>query len=552
VRRILIFCVCLGVLALSITLGPNAYRKWRSNRAYQNAEAAYAQQKDREALLGLRESLQSNPDNLAATRLMAGIMEKRHSPSSVFWQRRLSQLAPNEIEPRLAWLREAIALRDRNLARAALESFPPDQRNTALFHHLASSEALLRKDWKAAQLEASEADRLDPGNPVLELNLASVCLQSEDAGVVAEAQKMLAAMQQKEKTSVAATRVLIADALRRNNLNRAAELSRILLPSSAANFEDHLQYLTALEGLRDPGSASELKALRSEAGQDTGKNIRLVEWLLTHEKPAEAQIHLLQLTPVLLEDPLIRILRAATDAALGQWDTLDRRLKHENWEDNDYVRLAYLSRAAKESGRETETLGYWNAACKDASESPYGFYVLASTVQQWPHWEDETRDLLWNIADGYRYPVWALSQLHNYYLAKGDTRSLLRVAKRWKEVQPSDPVINNLAQYSLLMKQDGTLATTLARENYNRHPEDPAYVSTYAFALDQAGRTAEALKLMSQLKPEYFQIPEICAYQAYFLAKSGKAREAQEFRNKAKKAFLLPEEKELFEKAFAE
>lgn len=550
-RKILIFCVSLGVLVLALLLGPEHYRKWRAERAFHNAGAALARNRDREALLSLWEALQSDPGNVPATRLMAGILEKQKSPAAVLWNRRLSQLSPGEVEPRLAWLRGALGLRDAAMAAAALESFPENQRRGALFHHLASSEALLRKDWAQAEFHASEAVRLDPDNPVLELNLASVRLQSGYPAVVAQAQAMLAALQKKEKSSVAATRVLITDALRRRDFARAAELSRILLPSSSAGFDDRLQFLSALDGTGSPETGTVLRELQTEAGSDTWKSVRLLEWLLGHQRAGEARSFIRQLPPALLENPSVRVLRASADAAQGQWEALEQRLQSENWEDNDYLRQAFAARALKETRQEGAARTEWNGACRSASKIPHGFYILASTTQAWPNWEDETRELMWMIAGGYRYPVWALGRLHGYYLSKGDTRALLRVAKRWKEVQASDPVLNNFAQYSLLLNQDLTLATAIARKNSDNHPGDPGYASTYAFALNRTGKNTEALEVMSRLKPEAWRIPELCFYQAVFLAQAGRREEAEAFRKKAEGAALLPEEKELWEKAFS-
>lgn len=549
-RKILILCVSLGVLVLAFALGPERYRKWRAERAFENAEAALARNRDREALLSLREALQSDPENLPATRLMAGILEKQKSPAALLWNRRLSQLAPGEAAPRLAWLREALARRDPAMAAAALESFPENQRRGALFHHLASSEALLRKDWPRAELHASEAVRLDPDNPVLELNLASVRLQSNYPAVVAQAQSMLVAMQKKEKSSAAATRVLITDALRRKDFARAADLSRMLLPSSSAGFDDRLQFLSALHGMGAPETGTALNETQAEAGTDTWKNIRLLEWLLVHQRLAEAQAFIRQFPPALQENPFIRLLHASTDAAQGQWKDLSERLQQENWEDNDYFREAFLARAFKELHQESSSGNEWASACKAAAKIPHGFYLLASTTLAWPDWEDETRGLMWLIADGYRYPVWALGQLHSYYLAKGDTRSLLRVAKRWKEVQPGDAVLNNFAQYALLLQQDLPLAAAIARKNFEKHPGDPGYASTYAFALNRSGKNAEALQVMSGLRPEAWKSPEICFYQAVFLAQAGRRDEALALRKKAEGASLLPEERALLEKAF--
>jgi len=80
VRKILILCVSIGILTLAFMLGPKAYRKWRAERAFHNAETALARNREKEALLSLQEALQSDPENLPATRMISNLLEKKTVP----------------------------------------------------------------------------------------------------------------------------------------------------------------------------------------------------------------------------------------------------------------------------------------------------------------------------------------------------------------------------------------------------------------------------------------------------------------------------------------
>jgi Flp pilus assembly protein TadD len=90
---------------------------------------------------------------------------------------------------------------------------------------------------------------------------------------------------------------------------------------------------------------------------------------------------------------------------------------------------------------------------------------------------------------------------------------------------------------------------TVAHDVYEKDPKNPAYVSTYAYALHTAGDTKKALKVLETLTPEQLHTPEIAAYYGIFLAAAGDQARAVEFLDLGEKATLLPPEKVLLEKA---
>jgi Flp pilus assembly protein TadD len=109
-------------------------------------------------------------------------------------------------------------------------------------------------------------------------------------------------------------------------------------------------------------------------------------------------------------------------------------------------------------------------------------------------------------------------------------------------------VQNNFAQLSLLLNLNADRGQKIAREVYEQDPKNPAYASTYAFALHVAGDTKKGLKILETLTPEQLHKPEIAAYYGILLAAAGDAR-AAEFLDLGEKATLLPQEKALIEKA---
>jgi predicted Zn-dependent protease len=110
-------------------------------------------------------------------------------------------------------------------------------------------------------------------------------------------------------------------------------------------------------------------------------------------------------------------------------------------------------------------------------------------------------------------------------------------------------VQNNFAQLSLLLNLNIDRGQKAAREVYEKDPKNPAYVSTYAFALYSAGDSKRAQKVLETLPPEELRKPEMAAYYGVILAAAGDRARASEFLGLGEKASLLPQEKALLEKA---
>src|SRR5215472_9826499 len=87
-----------GILILAGTglyfLGRPAYRHYREKRLLGEAKHFLAKGDLANALLCARQTLQSNPRNLAAYGIMADLAERMGSPVSLDWRRRLAELSP--------------------------------------------------------------------------------------------------------------------------------------------------------------------------------------------------------------------------------------------------------------------------------------------------------------------------------------------------------------------------------------------------------------------------------------------------------------------------
>jgi hypothetical protein len=166
-------------------------------------------------------------------------------------------------------------------------------------------------------------------------------------------------------------------------------------------------------------------------------------------------------------------------------------------------------------------------------------------VSSWG-WEDESEEALWASASGGLMPTSALELLAQKYQSRGDTRDLLRVFRRWNELDPSrQDVKNNVALLSLLLRVDLIDAYVKAWEVYNNSPRASIFAATFAYSLHVQGFNTDALKVLASLGEEPLHDPSIAAYCAVILVSQGAIEQARPFLAVAEKANLLPEEKVL-------
>jgi predicted Zn-dependent protease len=104
---------------------------------------------------------------------------------------------------------------------------------------------------------------------------------------------------------------------------------------------------------------------------------------------------------------------------------------------------------------------------------------------------------------------------------------------------------NNLAMTALLLDARELRPQDLAREIYRKAPANPAYASTYAFALHLQNRSAQALKVFERLKPDQLEQTPVALYYAVVLQATGNGERARQYLDIAARIKLLPEERKL-------
>ena len=553
IRNILLVVLTLGIVASGAGyLGYRAYRSARQAHLIKQAEQYLAKPDVKKALLCLQRVLQSNPRNVEACRLMAGLSEAGRSPGALVWRSRVVELNPRSLDDRLALAQSAMMFRDYALATNALAGVDATGRKTAAYCNVAGEVASTVGQLAQAEADFSEAARLQPTNPVPQLNLAVVRLHGTNATTLAEAR---AALTQISSSSPAlrcpALRELVVDSMRFRQTNAAMQLSAELAQQTNSTFSDRLLRLDVLKGTQNAGFKPALAALQREAATNTARIYDLSTWQMTRIGPAETLAWLRSLPMSYQTNQPVALLTAQCQTTLGDWRGLQNSLKPQNWAELEFTRHALLALALRKQGLADSSKAEWDQALKAATGQKQSQIMLLRLAAAW-NWQSEEEDLLSTIVNQYPGEKWAFAALNQALYANGSTRALMMLYSQELKRSPSNlGVKNNLAMTALLLDAQELNPNTLAHEIYAQAPTNAAFIATYAFSLHLQKKDAEALKVMEQLKPQELQDPSIAGYYGLILQATGNKAKARACLDLAFKGPMLPEERKLFERARA-
>ena len=540
--------IALIALAAVVFVAPKLYRRIEPDRLARRAREYVAKEDYRNAMLTLARALEINPTNQSAVRAMAEITEKLQAPQAVDWRRLASELNPGGAEDALAWANAALRQGRAPVARVALDAMPKTGRETAAYHTASGGLAISEGRWQDAAKEYAEAAKLDPQSELHRYNLATIQLQSPDAGERKAAFTVLETLANAGRLQAFARRALVTRLSGGRQWDAALEHSSALQQLSSATFSDRLAFLGLLHRAGRPELTSALATAQTAAITSPSNVAAMIQWMMSHERASAVAPWIASLDPKLASEPIVLAARSDVLVSLKDWPALQTLADSGSWAGDEFRRFAYQARALRESGNPEGAKTRWKQAITAAARQRESATQLAYLASTWG-WKDEMTDVLWAVAAGSE-PDWALRMLHGICHAEGETSGLLRIAKRFVEVHPDDRMArNNVAMLSLLLDRDTEQAQFQARELHQQTPHDPAVVSTYAFALHSQGKSADGRAALETLTPEQLRDPAVAAYYAILLASTGATAEARPFFELAKGARLLPEEKRLLEAA---
>lgn len=536
----------VALCALLAYGGYRLYRKVQPARLAAKAREHFEKKDYRGASLAARSALEINPFNIEAIDVMAGIAEAINSPYSLVWRRRLVLLEPGSASRKLDLAKLAVRFKKTDLARETLKAIPKEARNSADYHGTAGAVAMSAGKFQEARAEFEAALIIEPNNDHYKFLHACMLLSDKSAAARQERQQTLEHLaSESSDLRTQAMRALLLDAASSGNHKIALERAKELQARKEARFDDRLLYLTLLHAAEAPEFDAYLDDLKKRVEQDPKKFSELIAWLTDQDLESDAIAWSKSVNQTMLRTMPAGLAMALAFEKAGQWKELADLLEDSNWGQLEFLRLTYDARAQRETGDTTGWRTPWNRALTMASQLPGASRQLYALVQRWG-WESEARVILWEIAKGASEAPWALDQLYRYYRKTQDTVGLRTTVARMAELSPDNEIVrNNHAMFSMLLNVDLSEAFTDAQSLYGKHPDNPIFISTYAFALLKQDKPAEALAVLNTLSREQISDPSISLYYGVALARTGAAQLAGTFLDRADAAPLLAEEREM-------
>jgi cytochrome c-type biogenesis protein CcmH/NrfG len=217
----------------------------------------------RSALSFAQRAVEDGQNDINACRLMADVQDAIDSSAVLTWRLRAAQLEPSNVSNYLAWAEAALKLGNAGLALKALNSAPAERTGRADWQNLMGTTETALSQFAEVETRFSEAVHLQPANPVYQINLYSIRLQSADRSVAADAQRRLEELAGDQHDGILALGVLLREALNSNDLERARSYAAKIEARPDADFNSSL---LALEARSRAGRANEtLEKLKQRA-----------------------------------------------------------------------------------------------------------------------------------------------------------------------------------------------------------------------------------------------------------------------------------------------
>jgi hypothetical protein len=394
----------------------------------------------------------------------------------------------------------------------------------------------------------------EPVNDLYQFNLAVLRIRSSAPEKSDEARKVLERLKGVPAYRAGSLRALLGDAIQRNDLQRADSLAQDLQMSQQVTFSDYLLCLEFYRKLDEKKFSALLDKVKPVGARNPFDLALLMDWLNKNGLGAEVLKWMEKLPSETTTNPPPAIAIADAFAEAKNWSRLKRWTRSGAWGDSEYLRLAYQAYSSKQSRQassDAEFSSLWHSAERAAADQPEREINLARLASKW-NLTAEAEQLWLRVSKDAPMRREALDSLFRIYRANNDLPNLYRIAQRLHENSPNEPgLAANCARLALLVDQNPAEGHRLAKETYDRAPDDVNAAMTYAFSLYTLGRTAEGVEIMNKLPPEGVHDPHAAVYAAVLLLDENKGPAAQEYVSAAQAGPVFPEEKKLLDEALA-
>ncbi|MEP7014173.1 MAG: hypothetical protein ABI925_01915 [Verrucomicrobiota bacterium] len=547
----LVVVVLVGGVLL-FNYGSKFYSGWRERNLLKRASALLEQHNLPRAAEAAREVLQLHPDSLPAFYVLADAAEKRNLEEAVSWRAQIARLLPHDLDSQLNLASAALRFGHLDTARKALNYVEPDDRDRARFHIVAGWLAQTEGNVAEQERQFAAAVKQEPENDLYQFNLAALQIRSPDPEKSKAARATLDRLSQSQIFRTGSLRALLNDAIDRSDLDAADKVAQELQMSQQVTFADYLLCLNLYLKLDEKKFDGLLEKVKPVAARNAPDLALLMDWMNKNGFAAEVLKWVDKLPTEITTRPPVAMAVAEAFVEMKNWSRLKRWTRTGSWAEDDYLRLAYQSYAARRSRQtvaDAESDRLWHSAEHAAGGRPEREVYLARLATRW-NLSIEAGQLWSSVSKNSSTRREALDALHRIYRENNELRKLYDVLQRLHESSPNEVEITaDLARLGLNIDQNTKQAQDLAREAYEGAPDDVRSVVTYAFSLYGLGRTTEGLELMKKLPPDKLHDSHAAVYVATLLLDENETEQAREFIEAAQRGPLYTEERKLLEEA---
>ena len=471
------------------------------------------------------------------------------------WREQIARLLPSDVDSQLNLASAALRFGKLDLARQALDRVSPTDRDRAAFHVVAGWLARAVGNFAEQEEQFAAAVKKEPNNDLYQFNLAALQIHSGDPEKSGKARDTLQRLSKVAPYRAGALRALLNDAVARNDLAAADNFAQQLQMSPEITFGDYLLCLNFYRKLDEKKFRLLLERVKPFAARDSSDLASLMYWMNQNGLAGDVVKWIDKLPTAQLSSAPTSVVVADAYARIKNWSRLKRWTRTGIWGDSEYLRLAYQAIATRQSRprsggtANTEFEMLWRSAEQLANEQPERALVLARFASKW-ELEKESEALWWRVAENSPMRREALEALRRLYRTKDETEKLYGVLQRLHQASPNEaPITADLARLGLNLGQNTEQSHQLAKEAYDRAPNEVNCAVTYAFSLSRLGRNAEAVAIVENLPPEQLHDPHAAIYVALLLAEASQIGAANNYIAIAEDGKIYPEEEKLLDEA---
>jgi predicted Zn-dependent protease len=527
------------------------WNRWHKTRLLTEAGDRLDHNNLSEAEVMAHKALAIDPNSLVATRILAETTEKQNRAETVAWRAQIARLDPG-LESELNLASAALRFGQLDVARNALDRVAREDHEKAAYHVVAGWLSRAQGNVAEEERHFAAAVAQEPTNDVYQFNLAALQVLSPDPEKNAAARNQLERLSKVPQFRTEALRALLDNALRQNQTEAANDLAQALQMSPQVTFADYLLCLELYRKLSPKKFDALLNKVKPVAARERHDVAQLLSWMNKNGLADEALKWSDKLPADLTNRPPVAIAVAEALVGTKNWSRLKRWTRSGWWGDDDYLRLAYQAYGARRSRRtateaEAEFDALWKAAEAAAAAQPEHDLDLARLASTWDLTQ-EAEQLWLRVAKVPAARREALDALYAIYRATNDLPNLRLTAERLHQSSPEEIGLTaNAARFTLLLDHNTADGRALAKQAYEKAPNDPAAAVTYAFALYGIGRTAEGISILEKLPPDQLNDPHIAVYAALLYDDAAQLDAANNYTTLARGGTIFPEEKQLLE-----